>query len=70
MAKWPFTGDHPMERATRGGGGLNVNAGGGVTTGTVGSIPYSKPRSTGPDQPKHFNIGGTNHGCCGTQGKR
>jgi hypothetical protein len=63
---WPFNKSIPMPNATRGGGDLNVNGGGGVVQ--PKPMPYSPPKTTEGRRvntdPKY-----TNHGCCGTQGK-
>lgn len=66
---WPFNQSTSMDHASRGGGGLNVNPGGGVTQ--AKPLPYSPPK--GPSNigdPKSPGLHGTNHGVCGTQGKR
>jgi len=36
----------------------------------VKPIPYSPPKGPSGQMSQSVGIGGTNHGCCGTQGKR
>lgn len=66
MSDWPFTKSQAPASAPRGGGGLNVNGGGGVTK--PKSMPYDPPKN-GSSRVDTDPGKGTNHGMCGTQGR-
>lgn len=61
---WPFVKDS-MPNASRGGGNLNVNSGGGVIT--AKKLPYDPPKGPKGQMHEGPGLGGTNHGKCGTQ---
>lgn len=65
---WPFVKPTSMPHAPRGGGGLNVNAGGGVTK--PKPLSYTQPKTTSGKAVDTNPGKGTNHGNCGTQGQR
>jgi hypothetical protein len=63
---WPFV-KNSMPDASRGGGGLNVNGGGGVTK--PKPLPYDPPKTTSGGRVDNDPGKGTNHGTAGTQGR-
>ena len=63
---WPFVKPASMDHASRGQGNAGTRDGGKPER---KPLPYSHPRTTSGAKVDTDPGKGTNHGCCGTQGR-